>query len=305
MSETEKAKDIFWLNQPQILYKNNNYLNFIPNQSMTKVEQYNAITRFCIILLLILLLFTTNETIILIPVAIIIVVIILYNISKPSIPLIQIDKYTNNNDTKNILAGIYKDMENKRKNEYFESINKYQRQKDLGKYLREKHKLSKMKYYGVGNIENNNLSQYNNSRFDSLSLTGSSIDLSVPNMTGVQQKLPSCVRPIDNNPFSNPAAENIDQNTAYVPVACNADDAEINEQINPYFNNDLYRNIDDLFEKKNSERNFYSVPNVGIPSNQTEFAEWLWGNNANCKVKQEMCLRYEDLRMKDRIFNPK
>ena len=44
----EETKNSFWINNIKILYINQNYLNFIPTSTMTRYEQFNAVTRFCI-----------------------------------------------------------------------------------------------------------------------------------------------------------------------------------------------------------------------------------------------------------------
>lgn len=105
----------------------------------------------------------------------------------------------------------------------------------------------------------------------------------------------SCRPPTVDNPFMNPPVS--DFNTV-VPVACNSDDENINNDITKAFTSDLYMDVDDVFEKMNSQRQFYTVPNTSIPSNQEDFANWLYKTPVTCKEDQEQCLRYEDLRYK-------
>jgi hypothetical protein len=38
--------DSLWLNEPDVLYKNNNWMDIFPNSSMTKNQQRNCMTRF-------------------------------------------------------------------------------------------------------------------------------------------------------------------------------------------------------------------------------------------------------------------
>ena len=104
-----------------------------------------------------------------------------------------------------------------------------------------------------------------------------------------------CRPPTKDNPFMNPPISDFNTNA---PVACNSDDEDIKNSITKSFNSDLYRDIDDAFNKMNSQRQFYTVPNTSIPNNQGEFANWLYRCPATCKEDQEQCLRYEDLRYK-------
>jgi hypothetical protein len=52
---------------------------------------------------------------------------------------------------------------------------------------------------------------------------------------------------------------------------------------NEYFNNDLYRNTDDIFNKENSQREFYTMPVNSIINDQTKFAEWCYKTPPTCR----------------------
>lgn len=102
----------------------------------------------------------------------------------------------------------------------------------------------------------------------------------------------SCRLPTVDNPFMNPSIN--DLNTDY-PSACNVDDDDIKSQMTMNYNESMFMNIDDLFDVKNSQRQFYTIPS-NVPPRQKEFAEWCYSGKNNCKLNQENCLRYEDLR---------
>jgi hypothetical protein len=105
----------------------------------------------------------------------------------------------------------------------------------------------------------------------------------------------SCRKPTIDNPFMNPPITDFNTDA---PAACNSDDENIKNSITKSFNNNLYMDIDDAFDKMNSQRQFYTVPNTAIPNNQGDFANWLYRTPVTCKEDQEQCLRYEDLRFK-------
>lgn len=47
----------------------------------------------------------------------------------------------------------------------------------------------------------------------------------------------------------------------------------------------LFQNpADRLFQRNNSQRQWYSVPVGSVPNDQTEFAQWLYGIANNCKA---------------------
>ena len=91
-------KDIFWLDQPLILYEN--YLYFIPTPQMTMNQKFNAITLFCIYALILLLLFNRNILLICLPIILIIIIILLHAVEK---------KYGKNNNSIN--PETFNDME--------------------------------------------------------------------------------------------------------------------------------------------------------------------------------------------------
>lgn len=124
-------------------------------------------------------------------------------------------------------------------------------------------------------------------------------DLRFNRVTGRQTKGPdvtySCRKPTNDNPFMNPPVSDFDTKA---PVPCNSDDEDINNEVTKAFNSNLYMDIDDVFNKENSQRQFYTVPNPSIPNDQGAFANWLFRSPTTCKEDQEQCLRYEDLRYK-------
>ena len=88
----------------------------------------------------------------------------------------------------------------------------------------------------------------------------------------------------------------IDFGNGESPSACNADDDQIKENINVNFNEDLFRNVDDVWEKENSKRQFYTLPNTSVPNQQVEFAKWLYQipESLSCKTNGINCLKYND-----------
>lgn len=69
--------NIFWLNDPSILYSDGNYKNIIPTNNMTQIQKLNAITCLCIYLFLVLLLLSATSFIV-IPILIIIIIVLYF-----------------------------------------------------------------------------------------------------------------------------------------------------------------------------------------------------------------------------------
>jgi len=232
-------KDKFWTSDIKILYNEGRYLKFIPTTEMTRAEQLNAITRFCVYFIILLLL--TKQKIY-IPVIIIIMTIIIYRIYQidPTEPMGNVSK----NGTV-IETGYYNPDNQLVLGEYTNEINEPHRKK-----------------YSVDEIK-----EFHNG---------------------------TCRKPTVDNPFMNPTLEDtLDENP---PVGCNADDEDLPKDIKKCFDKNLYRDIDDLYDKQGSQREFYAVPNRTWPNDQDGFAKWLFKNSGTCKEHQEQCNRFEDLR---------
>lgn len=113
---------------------------------------------------------------------------------------------------------------------------------------------------------------------------------SAPNKN-VFSKQPVLREPTKNNPFMNP---NLLDN-GMKPVFDNYSRYETKKYpakgndktrglVKTEFERGLYMDADSLlWNRMNSQRQFYSVPNGSVPNNQPEFATWNYGVKNNCK----------------------
>jgi hypothetical protein len=96
-----------------------------------------------------------------------------------------------------------------------------------------------------------------------------------------------CQAPTIDNPYMNVL---LSDNTTR-PEACR----DVIEEADAKWRQGLYQNFDDVFNRKNSERQFYTMPNTTTPNKQKEFALWLYGNpNETCKEKNMNCTGQEN-----------
>lgn len=275
---------IFWLDDLSILYKNNKYLEFIPLTTMTKIEQLNAITRFAIYFIILILILNKDEIWIII--AVIIIGFTIY-LNK----MFNIDSQGKFNEHKGVRGSSrIEKFDPKLTNELFNKDANPEYINDVETGRRDINTNSKIEA-GYMDFENKiHIGQkYNPPKYK---------QYKSPPIYTLDQKIDfqkgTCRRPSVNNPFMNPLL--IDFNDGNKQVACNSDDKDINEDIIDKFNKNLYRNVDDLFETENSQRQFYTIPDTSIPNQQTEFANWLWKLPETCKSDQAECLRYTDIR---------
>ena len=86
-----------------------------------------------------------------------------------------------------------------------------------------------------------------------------------------------CTKPKDNNPFMNVLMNEYTDNPMR-KEACDVDDKKVKSSMDDKYFKDVYRDVDDAFDRKSSFRNFYTMPNTSIPNNQMDFANWLYGS---------------------------
>jgi hypothetical protein len=91
-----------------------------------------------------------------------------------------------------------------------------------------------------------------------------------------------CVAPSPSNPFMNVLMNEYVQNPERAD-ACDVENSEVKAMMKTYFDKDAVRDVDDIFHKKASDRQFYTTPNTGIPNDQDAFANWLYKTGRTCK----------------------
>ena len=125
-----------------------------------------------------------------------------------------------------------------------------------------------------------------------------------PKKVDEKNEVKKCTQPTIDNPFMNVTMKdylNLDPNTKTTfdrPPACDPNDPVIKKKIEETFSNNLFKDVNDIFGKMNSQRQFYTMPSTTIPNAQNEFAKWLYLNPKTCKEDQDYCNPYEDIRAK-------
>lgn len=123
-------------------------------------------------------------------------------------------------------------------------------------------------------------------------------------------KTDGCVKPTSDNPFMNATMSdymNVDGDGKIVEraAACDITDPDVKKDIDDAFNKNLFRDVNDVFGKMNSQRQFYTMPSTSIPNDPNlDFAKWLYLNEKTCKEDQEQCVRgiYEAPQQKRFVF---
>jgi hypothetical protein len=101
-----------------------------------------------------------------------------------------------------------------------------------------------------------------------------------------------CRVPTKGNPFMNPGLNEFSNDNVRMPKSCPSyNNVGVQNRIEQLFNEDLYRDVKDIFGKNNSQRQFYTVPGNQVPNDQGSFAQWCYGRPKTCKEGNKLsCL---------------
>lgn len=108
-----------------------------------------------------------------------------------------------------------------------------------------------------------------------------------------------CTKPTVENPFMNLLNYEIIDNPTRgeaCQVEATLTDPGVKDDIEEKFNINIYKDVSDIFNRNNSQRQFYTMPSTTWPNKQGEFAEWCYGNAASCKDDMYDCYTYDDIR---------
>ena len=104
----------------------------------------------------------------------------------------------------------------------------------------------------------------------------------------------SVVQPTKNNPFMNITMTDYTDNPCRQAMIQHpdADVTAISKAVDDKFDINLYKDLSDVFDKMNSQRQFYTMPVTTIPNKQRNFADWCFDRPKTCKEGNgEQCLQ--------------
>ncbi len=295
--------DTFWINDPKIIIKD--YYEIIPTNSMNRIRQMNTASRFLIYFLLLCIIFESKSEFIFGGIIGLMLIIAFYFIYRTDLIGVQtdllnentgeIEKFNNLNcnncqlDNKNLLNNavikIYDDRKDKvlkgtsstdknivLESGYIDADGNYKIGKDYADINIEEWQKEQDKSKEKISYEKNELYVNNN-----------------------------CRKPTVENPFTNIVfSDYLDASNVANP--CNIDDKNIQQDMQNLYNSTIFRNIQDVFERENSQRMFYTVPIRTIPNDQTEFANWLYKTGPTCKENSLNCTYFESPSMSSQRY---
>jgi hypothetical protein len=106
-----------------------------------------------------------------------------------------------------------------------------------------------------------------------------------------------CTKPTINNPFMNVMLTDYVDNPNRGPACEN-----VEEKVKEGFEYNLYKDVDDVWERNNSQRQYYTNPATTIPNDVESFANWCYKVPYSCKSgDMEACLKWEQPYMHGKI----
>jgi len=91
-----------------------------------------------------------------------------------------------------------------------------------------------------------------------------------------------CTNPSKDNPFMNVLISDYSQDPER-KQACDPTKGPTKKLIKKHFDNNLYRDVSDIYNRNASDRNYYTMPSSTIPNDQNTFAQFLYGQDKTCK----------------------
>ena len=284
--------DIFWVQNPTILF--NNFWEIIPTNQMSTVKQLNTITRFLIYLVILLVVFNKRSSLLLLALVSIVIIIIYYYLYI----------YDPNS--------IYLDI-----NENFRSeIDEYSPEKSCGYKSCNSNKDSAINALWDKPENNKQLLRDIFNKKDDVEIQSGYIDYNGNYVIGKQNtpfsnekskyskinfdlneelKKKTAKEPTADNPYMNIVfSDYLDGGNIAEPANAGEENVATQDKSLNLYNSSIYRNIEDVFERENSQRLFYTLPITTIPNKQTEFARWLYDTGPRCKEDTSKCTYFQE-----------
>jgi hypothetical protein len=285
----------FWTEDPTVLF--NNYYIILPGNKMNRVEQLNTVSRFIIYFIILCIIFNAGTNIIIYLLVGLILIIIFFYIYKSDPIGIKNDllqetlklseKFTTENDScsncrenfeiNKPAITLYDNVKNKIfKGDSIPNVN----------FASESGYIDSDGNYKIGP----DYTDINYKEYTDINKTNKQKKISWEKNNDYVKE--TCRKPTVSNPFTNIVfSDYLDSGNLAEP--CNIDDDDVQNQMQNLYNSSIYRNLEDVWERENSQRMFYTVPIQTVPNSQTDFANWLYKTGPSCKENTQYCTYYQ------------
>ena len=255
---------------------------------MSREEQMNAVTRFCIYFIILCLLFDSQNQFILYAFVVIILIVVFYIVYITDKEGMVQDLINKNNDQIEKFEDI-RNLSDKDNTINDPLIKLYDKVKDKNSVSNKNIEvqagyIDSNGYYQIGkDYSDVNLEEF---------ITENKKNKKVSWKQDQEDKKENGRKPSLENPYNNILFSDY-TDASNLAEPCNIDEKDVKEMQNLY-NSSIYRNIDDVYERENSQRLFYTLPIQTVPNDQTNFANWLYKTGPSCKENSQNCNYYQD-----------
>jgi hypothetical protein len=102
--------------------------------------------------------------------------------------------------------------------------------------------------------------------------------------------------PSAKNPFMNVLMTDYIDNPQRKPAG-DIDLPAVRDSMDKHFSQGLYKDINNVWDRNNSQRQYYTNPSTTIPNDRDSFMKWCWKTPYTCKDGNLLrCLKYQDVR---------
>lgn len=285
MTTNTNKSDLIWIDDFNILFKKERLTDFFPCKSQTNEERINAIVRLSLYSSIVLCIYHSDPKYSSIFIFILFFTYIIYKhhpeINSKTTEINKIDLTTQQQTQLEAERLASDPLNDQTLNNFTPSLGLNASKKHLGTLVSADGKTAQS--VGIETEETEQIEQFEGER------------------RGETNRNFTCTAPTVDNPFMNATMKdymNFDSNGSIVdrPPACDPNDPTVKNEIETNFNNNLFKDVNDVFGKSNSQRQFFTMPYTTVPNKQDEFARWLYLSPATCKENQDNCIRSEDLR---------
>ena len=290
----------FWLKEPLNLI--NNYWVLIPNNNMTTIEKLNTITRTLIYFIILILLFNKDKIFVVYALLFILLILVFYFIYDSDSNSIKSDLLKSNQEIEEYTKDNYYCPSNGCKINCRDDCNDYNPINDSSngpinsiyndpnyRDLILKDGSNRNVILEAGYIDSDG--NYRLGKEYTLDSNDNKNNNKLSYELNEEYKKNNCRKPTADNPFMNVVFSDY-LDASNIPEPCNSD--EMQDEIKYLYNSTIYRNIEDVFERENSQRLFYTLPITTIPNKQKEFADWLYKTGPQCKENTSNCTYFEE-----------
>lgn len=110
----------------------------------------------------------------------------------------------------------------------------------------------------------------------------------------------NCVTTTLDNPFMNFLAAD-DRKRG--PACKMVDNPELTKKVEANFSNNLFKDVDDIYNRKHSERQYYSMPSTKGYSDQASYVNWLYSRPPTCKEGSgDACVGNNEYRLNQQSY---